>query len=931
METEVGEQAAVIVKCLLQRGCRYSFFQAMRLLRAVLGPRALEEDGVRVRPDISLSFPPADITRIEVSKGDKPGFLITVTFLGLYGVSSFLPTHYPEDILDEAADDESAQRDFLDILHQRIYSLLFECWSKYRLDIKVLEERSPGDIQRLFCLIGLGVGKLAETVPDAWQLLRYTDLISLFPRSARGLEKFLREEMEDKRITIIQNVKRMAPIPQDQRMRLGNSCCTLGVDALLGSRIADVMGKFRVRYKNLTWKEYNDLTPGTLRYNKIANRIKSYLPDPLDADLELALLPGEAHPLRLGDPNARLGLNTWCFSGATLGGVSAVHPLTLSPEPDSPLNTEIGLACPHRGKPVSTFIDCYQGELSHFRRLADNYGEAHPDLASMVTGHMADPAAERLFQGYGFMNAALRQKLDDDIPEFINELTFMLQPHYVRDFPCSTTVVISPAPEFAQPCTIPAGARLAVTPADETECRFRTCYDIEIAPLTLVNACLTQVPGQSPAIKLSFRLYGISVDRWRPKSLRIFLGGEFALAADIYLLLLRRLSRIMITSQGGHAVSVLQPESLRASGFAPDETMIPSPPHALHGYRILQEYYLYREKFLYIEIHGGERWFGNGHGGDSFEISFELNGFPSPLPSVTGENFVLFATPVINLFSSPAQPVTVTRRDVRHRLASETDEQEHCRIYSVDKVSGVVRESSRRKTYIRKGFHIGARHADNLFHTTVEKRLIEDECDTFLSFDDAVGSKLAQEEQILIDLTCTNGSFPERIETGVLWRHTSDIPDLVEIRNIRPVTPAVPPPIGGNRLWRLYSNLVLNFASLQNVQSFRAMLGEYLFPERRDRRAVKADEKRIAGIEEINAGKTSRVTGGILYPGIDVRLSLRRDHFTSLGDLFLFASVIERFLGGYVMQNEFIRLTVEVAGEKEVFRWPERMGDRPLV
>jgi predicted component of type VI protein secretion system len=53
-----------------------------------------------------------------------------------------------------------------------------------------------------------------------------------------------------------------------------------------------------------------------------------YLLDPLDHDLELILAAGEVGPIRLGAPDGpKLGWNTWCFSGDTLGEVRAVFPV----------------------------------------------------------------------------------------------------------------------------------------------------------------------------------------------------------------------------------------------------------------------------------------------------------------------------------------------------------------------------------------------------------------------------------------------------------------------------------------------------------------------------------------------------------------------------------------------------------------------------
>ena len=146
---------------LLDHGWSYSFFQALRLLRRRFSSgdasSGTPEDYIRVRPDLNLSFPAADIAKIEADESaEQKQFRITATFFGLYGASSPLPTFYTEDLILEAGQDESVSRDFLDIFHHRLYGLLFQAWMKYRLFFQVAEEKDAQQLERLYCLLGLG-------------------------------------------------------------------------------------------------------------------------------------------------------------------------------------------------------------------------------------------------------------------------------------------------------------------------------------------------------------------------------------------------------------------------------------------------------------------------------------------------------------------------------------------------------------------------------------------------------------------------------------------------------------------------------------------------------------------------------------------------------------------------------------------------------
>lgn len=60
-------------------------------------------------------------------------------------------------------------------------------------------------------------------------------------------------------------------------------------------------------------------------------------------------------------------------------------------------------------------------------------------------------------------------------------------------------------------------------------------------------------------------------------------------------------------------------------------------------------------------------------------------------------------------------------------------------------------------------------------------------------------------------------------------------------------------------------------------------------------------------------------------------MHFNEDNFTGTG-VFLFASVLERFLGWYTSLNSATRLIVRLnQSDSELKRWPFRAGDRILL
>jgi type VI secretion system protein ImpH len=323
-----GGSASDLREMLLEKGNRFSFIQAVRLLRGLLQQEGREPLGeeilqrrIRTRPELSLVFPNTDLSSIQEISEDPRRFLITATFMGLYGSSSPLPTFYTEDLLQEQAEDRSGSRGFIDLLHHPLYWLFFQIWGRYRLFYKVAEERDPAVLEKLYSFLGLGGEELRAQVPGAFGLLRYIGLTTLFPRSAEGLGVMLADALGEVRVRIRQCVERVVEIPPAQRLVLGVSGNRLGEDAHLGENLTERMGKFRVRVGPVDAETLHRTLPDTEPFARMRKVIGFYLDQPLAWDMQIALKAEEAESACLGGERwSRLGWNTWLVAGEAQPG-----------------------------------------------------------------------------------------------------------------------------------------------------------------------------------------------------------------------------------------------------------------------------------------------------------------------------------------------------------------------------------------------------------------------------------------------------------------------------------------------------------------------------------------------------------------------------------------------------------------------------------
>lgn len=571
----------------------------------------------------------------------------------------------------------------------------------------------------------------------------------------------------------------------------------------------------------------------------------------------------------------------------------------------------------------------YQRELTHLRELAVEFAKTHPALAPMLTGAGSDPDVERLLEGTAFLSGMINQKLDDEFPEIVHGLIQLVFPHYLRPIPSTTIVQFKPKPSLMETLSVPAGSQLASIPVKGTPCTFSTTFNVDLHPLSITNVNFKQGAGSSGTLTISLELRGMTLENWDVSSLRFHLAGESGAASERYKVLFDCIRGIRVAADDG-GFAMLGAKQLKAVGFKDDEALLPYPSQSFPGYRILQEYFILPEKFLFFDVAGLENWTGRG-AGSRFSIVLELDNLPSDPISFKQEHLCLFASPAINLFKRDAEPVILDHKRPEYLVRPAGDKGGDFQVYSVDTVNGYIQGTVEERAY--KPFHMFNPQAGEMPVYTVHHRrsAIHNKTDLHVSVAYPAEGSEPRQETLSMALTCTNSSLPEKLRYGDISQPTATSPELASFENIRQPTSPVQPPLGKNLLWRLLSHLYINYLSVADVESLRAMAKLYVFTDTPDRGSVVANTKRVDAITGMDVTEGDRLVGGLLMRGREIKMSLNREGFANGGDLYLFSSVMNRFFSGYASVNCYTRLTVEETLNKELYQWNAMIGDRPLL
>ncbi len=329
-----GAQPTSLLQRMFAAPHEFSLVQLTRLLHDFHAPDMSYADflreWVRIRPHLSLAFPPCDVVALEVLPGEDgiQRFLLTASPLGLYGAASPLPTFYVEDLLDEAQADRCAGRDFLDIFNRVFYELFLRGgWFRYHPMRAVQEQRDSSFAAQLLALAGLEDDVPSHGMRSPLSPAGFAGLLSQFPRSAAGLEAFL-AGLFQVRCHVRQCVPRKAVVPEQQRCRLGQSGHMLGEDAVLGQELDDAAGKVGICLQELDGRQFLHLADADAGQQELLFWLDLYCTGPLEVDIHLAMREGLAQGVRLGGvsraadvaedarPWQCLGRDTW------LGGES---------------------------------------------------------------------------------------------------------------------------------------------------------------------------------------------------------------------------------------------------------------------------------------------------------------------------------------------------------------------------------------------------------------------------------------------------------------------------------------------------------------------------------------------------------------------------------------------------------------------------------
>ena len=609
-------------------------------------------------------------------------------------------------------------------------------------------------------------------------------------------------------------------------------------------------------------------------------------------------------------------------------------------------------------------LDYYERELTYIRKMALQFSAKYPKIASRLQlepDKCEDPHVERILEGFSFLAARIHLKIDDDFPEITEALMSVIYPQFVRPIPSMSIVEFQLDQDKGKVTTgfpIARGSTLYSRPVNGIPCKFRTCYDTTLWPLNVVAAewktpdrLQPTLPGANAAAALRLELQSLP-DVLFPKlganHLRFYLNGESGVVNTLYELLCANLLKIVIRdpSHGSRVRPVTLPASaLKPVGFEEDEGVLPYSSRSFLGYRLLQEYFTFSEKFLFFDLTGLEEVWAAGFK-DRAELIFLISSFEPDYQQrlelgLSSRTFRLGCCPIINLFEQTAEPILLNQRRPEYPIVPDVRRPNAVEVFSVDEVA-ILNPQTREIINFEPfySFRHGREKQDTFWLASRRPSLRphDEGTEVYLSLCDLSQRPLFPDSDALtVRLTCTNRDLPARLPFG---NEDGDFEleanaSLKRIIALHKPTAPIRPPMGKSVMWRLISQLSLNYLSLVESdaeggrRALQNILQLYNFTD------SPVGRKIIAGLVEVESERHfARVVSNTeisFARGTRVKMLLDEEQFVGNG-VYLFASVMEYFLGLYCTLNSFSQLVVSTKQRKEILReWLPRAGRKVLL
>ncbi|MCL2220172.1 MAG: type VI secretion system baseplate subunit TssF [Chitinispirillia bacterium] len=579
----------------------------------------------------------------------------------------------------------------------------------------------------------------------------------------------------------------------------------------------------------------------------------------------------------------------------------------------------------------------YEEELRYLKEEGARFARRHPLRArslNLESPRDRDPNVSALFEGFAFLCAGIRERVDAALPDLAAGLAGLMWPRLLHPVPSACIAEFRPRSGVLQGShTIRKGTAMFTDPdpASGVSCRFAAAWDVCVNPVSIGRVEVRTSESGKDVLTLPLKLdRGIRAEAMKLSPVRVFINDDLPTALLIRKMLLCNVEAVTLKDDCGGSNVLLPADTFVEGGFGEDEELFPEAQNVSRPLSLLRDYFAFPEKFLFVDIFGIDTLPPGGRPASVITLEIRFDRKLSSRILLTSESFKLHCAPAVNIFRRDAEPVSIDGRKCEYPLISDSLRPECYAIHSVESVTGIDAVTGERREYERYRRHGGsgqrfyslrsdAPSEDNQRHGD-ERRvtLSMNGCQT-------EDGRLLK-ETLHIETWQSNGPLARRVLTGggQLRKAPPEFPDYITFANITVPTIPISPPAGDKYLWMFLSHLSYTSSRFNDAGGLKEFLRVYDWQGRGEKRPE------IEAIISVSTKPCDMAVDRAVIRGTEMIIAID-ERAAPEESVFLLGTVLARSLSCMSSINTFLKLVLTMPASGKTFVWHCRAGERWAV
>lgn len=466
---------------------------------------------------------------------------------------------------------------------------------------------------------------------------------------------------------------------------------------------------------------------------------------------------------------------------------------------------------------MADFKNLFDEEMNYLTLSGQDFAREYPSVAKYLNLDSIqdrDPYVERLFEGFAFLTARIRQQMEESDAGLAAELLNLVAADLLRPLPSVSVVQFQGRATLQSPLLLKKGQTISAGGSGPGKgCLFSLTRSLTVHPISLLKAGMTDASGEDllsvvwtgPA---NFEKENV------PKQIPVFLGGDSSAAWTLHYFLTNLVHEIRIY-HSGQLVQVLNHSCQDPAATLEDSYQLDALGE-ISAFCGLRDFLVADQRFRFVELPLGDMPLTQIHQEIELRIAFK-KAFPRHLSrQISQDNMHPFAVPVVNAFVQNTEPVDVDQRKEEYRIIPRNGKQQE--ILEVISVKGINQEDSSQIHHLESfgSFrHSGLTGQKGLYYKLRHERQRQGMRQTWISVGGSDGASFFPKEFLSIEALCFDGSVPrDTIQATDLHVSQDGIPDSVSFKGLVRPAPAFYPPNQEESLWKLLSWFMVMSGSL---------------------------------------------------------------------------------------------------------------------